>query len=116
MPAQTPSFELYSYSKENNCDDLGVYGAIFDAQGNPLPGITIEVIGSDDIFTSTSAIDGTYNLLLGPLPDYPDGATWYVQLKDKGQVVSDKLGWTTSRNCEDEDEIQVVHLEWKQKS
>ncbi len=117
-PATTPTpasrFEIYSYQKENNCDDLGISGAIYDAQGNPLPGITIEVIGSDKTFTATSANDGTYNIHLGSLRDLPEGAaSWYIQLKDRDQIVSDKLGWTTSHDCSDAEAIQVVHLEWK---
>jgi hypothetical protein len=117
MPAPARQFELYSYQKENNCDDLGIDGAVYDAQGNPLPGITIEVIGGDETFTATSANDGTYNIHLGSLRDLPDETTaWYVQLKDKGQIVSDKLGWTTSHDCSDAEAIQVVHLEWKRTS
>jgi hypothetical protein len=121
VPATTPTpashFELYSYRKENNCDDLGIEGVVYDAQGNPLPGITIEVIGGDEAFTTTSASDGTYNIHLGSLRDLPEGAiAWYVQLKDKGQIVSDKLGWTTSHDCGDAEAIQIVHLEWKRTS
>jgi hypothetical protein len=114
MPTPAARFELYSYRKENNCDDLGIQGVVYDAQGNPLPGITIEVTGSDETYTATSASDGTYNIHLGSLRDLPDEAsTWYVQLKDKDQIVSDKLGWTTSHDCGDAEAIQVVHLEWK---
>jgi hypothetical protein len=117
MPAPAPQFELYSYRKENNCDDLGIDGTVYDAQGNPLPGITIEVIGENETFTATSGSDGTYNIHLGSLRDLPDEASvWHVQLKDKGQIVSDKLGWTTSHDCSDAEAIQVVHLDWKRTS
>jgi hypothetical protein len=116
-PTPASRFELYSYRKENNCDDLGIDGSIYDPQGNPLPGITIEVMGGDETFTATSANDGTYNIHLGSLRDLPEGATtWYIQLKDQDQIVSDKLGWTTSHDCGDAEAIQVVHLEWKRTS
>ncbi len=115
-PTPAPRFELSSWWKENNCYDLGVYGIVLDAQGNPLSGITIEVIGNDETFTTTSGSDGEYNIHLGSLLDFPDGAAWYIQLKDKGQVVSDKLEWNISHNCDDDDEIQVLRLEWKRKS
>jgi len=108
-------FELGSWWKQTNCYDLGVYGIIFDAQANPLQGITVEVIGEEDTYTATSDEDGNYDVHLGSLLDHPDGATWYVQLKENGQIVSKKIEWNTSQDCDGEDEIQILHLEWKRK-
>lgn len=120
VPAATATpairFALGSWWKENNCYDLGVYGLVFDAQDNPIKGITIEVVGDDDTFTDTSASNGGYDIHLGSLLDHPDDTTWYVQLKDNGQIVSEKLEWDTSHDCNDKDQIQVLHLEWKRKS
>lgn len=120
MPAASPPpairFELGTWWKENNCYDLGVYGIVFDAQGNPLKGVTVEVIGEEETYSATSDGDGNYNIHLGSLPDHEDGATWYIQLKENGQIVSQKIEWTTSQDCDDTDDIQVLHLEWKRKS
>ncbi len=120
MPADTPApvirFELGTWWKENNCYDLGVYGIVFDVQDNPLEDITIEVIGEEESYSATSDDDGNYDIHLGSLLDHPDDATWYVQLKEGNQIVSEKIEWNTSQNCDDEDEIQVLHLEWKRKS
>lgn len=108
-------FELGAWWKENNCYDLGVYGVVTDAQDNALSGITIEVVHEDKIFTTTSDSDGAYNIYLGSLVDFEDGATWYIHLKESGQIVSEKLEWNTSRDCDDTDDIQVLRLEWKRK-
>jgi hypothetical protein len=120
VPAATPTpairFELGTWWKENNCYDLGVYGLIFDAQGDPLEGITIEVVGEEDTYSDTSDSNGSYNIHLGTLLDHPDGAEWYVQLKEGGQIVSEPIEWNTSQDCDDTDEIQILRLEWKQKS
>lgn len=120
VPATTPApairFELGTWWKENNCYDLGVYGLIFDAQDNRLEDITVEVIGEEDTYSETSDDDGEYDVHLGSLLDHPDDATWYIQLKDGDQIVSEKIEWNTSQNCDDEDDIQVLHLEWRRKS
>ena len=114
-PQPVMRFELGTWWKENNCYDLGVYGLILDVQDNSIEGITIEVIGAEDTYTATSDDDGSYDIHLGSLLDHPDGATWFVQLKENGQIVSQKIEWTTSQDCDDKDEIQVLHLEWKRK-
>ena len=120
VPTATPvpaiRFELGTWWKENNCYDLGVYGIILDAQDNPLEGITVEVVGEEETYSATSDDDGNYDVHLGSLLDHPDDATWYVQLKEDGQIVSEKIEWNTSHDCEDEDEIQILHLEWRRKS
>lgn len=115
-PAPTIRFELGTWWKENNCYDLGVYGIILDAQDNPLENITVEVIGEEETYSATSDDDGNYDVHLGSLLDHPDDATWYVQLKEGDQIVSEKIEWDTSQNCDDEDEIQILHLEWRRKS
>jgi hypothetical protein len=119
VPAATATptllFELGTWWKENNCYDLGVYGTVTDDQDNAISGITIEVVQDDSTFTTTSASDGTYNIHLGSLLDYSDGATWYIQLRENGQIVSEKLEWNTSHDCDDADDIQVLRLEWKRK-
>ncbi len=115
-PSPAPRFEPSAWWKENSCSKLGVYGSVYDAGGNPLAGITIEVRGDDDTFITTSASDGSYNIYLGSLLDYQDGTAWYVQLKEQGQIVSEMVEWNTSRDCEDKEEIQIVYLEWKRKS
>jgi hypothetical protein len=107
---------LGTWWKENNCYDLGVYGIISDAQGNPLEGITVEVIGENETYTAQSDDDGSYDIHLGSLPDHPNGAIWYVQLREGDQVVSEKIEWDTTQNCDDEDDIQVLRLEWRRKS
>ena len=121
MPTATPEaverFDPGSWWKENNCFDLGVYGIIFDAQGNPIEGITVEVIGTEDTYTATSDDDGNYDVHLGSLLDHPDGAKWLMQLRENGQIVSKPpIEWNTSRDCEDEDQIQILRMEWKRKS
>jgi len=107
---------LGTWWKENHCYDLGVYGIIFDAQDNPLMGITVEVVGEDETFTATSDEDGDYDIHIGALPDQPNGATWYIQLKENDQIVSERIEWETSQDCEDEDDIQILYLEWKRDS
>jgi hypothetical protein len=92
-----------------------VYGLVLDTDDDPLKDITIEVVGDDDTFTETTDSDGSYDIHLGSLLDYSDGATWYVRLKDGGQIVSDQLEWSTSHDCSDDDEIQVLHLEWRRR-
>jgi hypothetical protein len=120
VPAATSApavlFELGTWWKENNCYDLGVYGIIFDAQGNPLKGITVEVIGEEETYSETSDGDGEYDIHLGTLLDHPDNATWYVQLKEGDRIVSERIEWNSSRDCEDHDMIQILRLEWKRKS
>jgi hypothetical protein len=111
----TFNFQLSSWWKENNCYDLGVYGVVLDTDDDPLDDITIEVVGDEDTFTETTDSDGRYDIHLGSLLDYPDGATWYVRLKDGGQIVSDQLEWNTSQDCSDDDEIQILRLEWKRR-
>jgi hypothetical protein len=119
VPTATPApvirFDLGTWWKENNCYDLGVYGIILDTQDNTIEGITVEVIGAEDTYTATSDDDGNYDIHLGSLLDHPDGATWFVQVKENSQIVSQKIEWNTSQDCEDQDEIQVLHLEWKRK-
>lgn len=109
-------YKLGTWWKENHCYDLGVYGIIFDAQDNPLMGITVEVVGDDETFTATSDEDGDYDIHIGSLPDHPNGATWYIQLKENDQIVSQRIEWETSQDCEDEDDIQILYLEWKRDS
>jgi hypothetical protein len=120
VPAATPAptilFELGTWWKENNCYDLGVHGIIRDAQDNPLKGISVEVIGEEETYSEKSDGDGEYDIHLGTLLDHPDDATWYVQLKEGGQIVSEKIEWASSRDCEDEDMIQILRLEWKRTS
>lgn len=111
-----PRFELGVWWKENNCYDLGVYGLVLDAEDDPLSGITVEVFSEDETFTTTTDSDGEYHIHIGSLLDYPDGTTWYIQIKDEGQVASEKIEWNTSHDCDDKDEIQVLRLEWKRKS
>jgi hypothetical protein len=119
VPVASPTpairFVLGTWWKENNCYDLGVYGIVFDAQGNALKDITIEVLGEEKTYSTTSDGDGDYNIHLGSLLDHEDGATWYIQLKENGQIVSEKIQWNTSQDCNDEDKIQILHLEWKRK-
>ena len=115
-PAPAAFFDTGNWWKENNCYDFGVYGSVFDANDNPLSGITVEVIGEDETYTATSASDGSYSIHLGSLLDHPDGADWYVQLKENGRIVSGQTPWETSRDCDDEDEIQILYMEWKRKS
>jgi len=93
-----------------------VYGIVFDAQDNRLEDVTIEVIGEEDTYSATTDDDGDYDIHLGSLLDHPDGATWYVQLREGDQIVSEKIEWNTSQNCDDEDDIQVLRLEWRRKS
>jgi hypothetical protein len=114
--APTIRFELGTWWKENNCYDLGVHGIIFDAQGNPLKGISVEVIGEEETYSAESDGDGEYDVHLGTLLDHPDDAKWYVQLKEGVQIVSQKIEWATSRDCENGDKIQILRLEWKRKS
>jgi hypothetical protein len=94
---------------------LGVYGVVTDAQDNGLSGIAVEVVHEDKTFTTTSGSDGAYNIYLGSLVDFEDGATWYIHLKESGRIVSEKLEWNTSRDCDDADDIQVLRLEWKRR-
>ena len=119
MPTGTPApvvlFETGNWWKENNCYDLGVYGLVIDAQDNPVKGMIVEVFGAESNFNATSDEEGRYNIHLGSLLDHEDGATWFMRLNDQGQVVSKELEWNTSRDCEDEDDIQVLYMEWKRK-
>jgi hypothetical protein len=108
-------FDTGSWWKENHCYDLGVYGIVFDAQDKPLQGITIEVIGEEDSYSTTSDDDGDYDIHLGSLLDHPDGAKWLMQLRENNQIVSKPIEWNTSRDCEDEDNIQILHMEWKRR-
>ncbi len=74
------------------------------------------MVGGDETYTSTSSDDGSYTIRFGTLLDYPDGMTWYAQLKNNGQAISDRFEWPTSHDCDDKDEIQVLHLEWMRES
>lgn len=89
---------------------------VSDAQDNPLEDIIVEVIGEEETYSATSDEDGDYDIHLGSLLDHPDGAKWNVQLKEGDQIVSDKIEWNTSQNCDDTDDIQILHLEWRRKS
>lgn len=112
-PGPPTHFQLISAQRENNCYNLGVSGLIRDANGRPLPGITIEVVKGDRTFKAISFSDGRYSIHLGSLADYPEGSKWHVYLKEGQETVSDKLEWETSRNCNDPNKIQILRLEWK---
>jgi len=114
-PAPVIRFEVSGWWKRNDCSDLSVHGLVFDAQGNPLNGITVEVLGEEDTYAATSGEDGSYNIQLGSLLDQAEGATWHIQLRENNQIVSKKIEWNTSLDCQDADKIQVLHVEWKRK-
>jgi hypothetical protein len=107
IPSPTPWPYLqhgYTYTVPNDkndagCEWLGVGGQVYDAQGIPLPGVTIRCwIGGYDFPTSVSGYHSEYGPggWEVPLYDEPRDATWNCQVVEGGTGVSPVVVFTTT--------------------
>jgi hypothetical protein len=111
----------YTYLAPNNvndagCDWLGVGGQVYDAQGIPLPGVTIRVWAGTFEGTSVSGYHPEY----GPagwevyLFDRPRDMTWNCQVVQGGVGVSPVVVFTTTtaNGCN----LNSVRIDFKKSS
>jgi hypothetical protein len=104
-PIQVPS--TISHANQG-CKWLGVGGEVFDLQGSPLTGLTIQIGGSLDgkkvnmlslTGTVTQYGPGGYEFSLGENPLDSEGALWLQLLDQAGLALSDRVPINTSKDC-----------------
>ncbi len=108
----------YTYKLPNDindagCDWLGVGGQVFDAQGIPLPGVTIRCWAGTFEGTGVSGMHPEYGLAGWEvyLFDEPRDMTWNCQVVEGGVGVSPVVTFTTT--TENGCNQNWIKLDWK---
>ncbi len=104
-----PSYESNTYHPDAGCNWLGVGGQIFDAAGEPVPGILVEAGGSlGEIDISGLTLSGTaekygeagYEITLHNTAVDSNGDVW-IQLLDQSNLpLSEKIYLQTFSSCD----------------
>jgi len=101
-----------------NCAHVAVVGRVVD-KGNDkgIQWVTIEVKGDDDPykgpFYAKSDERGDYTVLIGELKNNVDEVEFDTQVVGGGSVVSeDDYQWTFGDDCHNDDDFQVMEINW----
>jgi len=122
-PTDTPAPPLYSPSNirtEANCDVVRIMGRVFDSQGLPLGGVTMQVgeVGvTGSVFsTSPSDANGRYVWDFGAPNDATH--TWFVVPLENGQPAVNRFEFQTDHidTCEILASVQIVSVDWRRRA
>jgi hypothetical protein len=121
-PTVTPSptripFYVDDYRDDQNCYDIGMQGRVFNVDGMPLEGLTVEY-GEVDVSTmrATTDVDGEFAvpLILGATDK--DNAkrshVWFVRIIENGVLASETFKWKsdTIEDCDRDNSVQVKEV------
>ncbi len=115
-PNRVPSTIMHP---DQGCNWLGVGGQVFDLQGSPLVGLTIQLGGSLNgkpinllslTGTATQYGPGGFEFNLGDKPVATTGSLWIQLLDQAGLALSDRVLVDTSNDCSQ----NLVLLNFKQ--
>jgi hypothetical protein len=110
MQPGTPMRTQNFVAPESGCNWMGIAGQVFDLNGNPMPGVVIEVGGSLNgqpiqqlalTGSSPSVGPGGYVVALADHPIPSDGTIWFQLLDQEGNPKTSRILLTTSDRCEE---------------
>ncbi len=96
---------------------MGVYGVVRDGDDDNdpiIPNVTIQVTGDDDPYKgpyyATTDSDGFYGIVFGEFGEV--GRVKFTAKVYGNNVSSEERVWETDKDCHDEDNIQVMKINW----
>lgn len=113
-------YEVEKEDGENNCGNVGVKGKVTEkGNDNPVQWVTIEVTGEDEFkgpYIGKTGSDGKYTILIGPVNDDINGIEFKVKVVGAGAESEDTVKWEASDDCEGDEDIQVMEIDWVRKN
>ncbi len=105
---------------ESDCYNVGVKGHVYEkGSRDPVQFVTIQVKGDEDDykgpFIGKTDEEGFYGIFIGPLDDV--GKVEFVAkvIGGAGVKVEDQIRWKTSKDCDNDNTIQVIYIRWGRK-
>ncbi len=85
---------------------------VYNVDGLPMPGVEISVWGEDGTAppSATTNFDGEYEIWIDGRPR--DG-TWWMQILEGGQSVSQRIGFKTSQGGCKKTGKQLFKVDWQ---
>ena len=114
-----PLYVPFNIRTEANCDVIRVHGKIFNANGIPLGGVTMQVgevnIPGSRFNTSPSDANGRYVFDFAAPDD--NSHTWFVVPLENGQPAVSQFEFTTDSGkvCEELASVQIVTVDWRKR-
>jgi hypothetical protein len=119
----TPAPALYTVARrttEPNCDVIRIKGQVFDADGLPRPGVTMQVgevnVPNSRFNTSPTDANGRYVFDFAAPNDDPH--TWFVVPLENGAPAVEEVQFTTDPGdvCEYSTSVQIVTIDWRRRA
>jgi hypothetical protein len=107
---------------DQNCAHVGVIGRVYHQDGEaPIQHVTVQVTGDEDPYKgpykAKTNEDGYYTIVIGELKDDIDGVEFKAIITGGPGVESlDDPEWKVSSDCEYEDAIQIMEIDWQRKN
>jgi hypothetical protein len=104
---------------EQNCAHVGVYGRVYTQDGeDPIEHVTVKVTGNKNPYkgpyTGKTDKDGNYSILIGELKRDIDNVDFKAVITGGAGVESvDDPKWEVSDDCNDNNAIQVIRIDWQ---
>jgi hypothetical protein len=121
-PSPTPEpvilYVLAATQRGFDCDVTRIYGAVQNASGKGIPGVTVRALGIHETtgldFTTQTDAEGRYEIFRIPLPELQAGQ-WAVMIMQDGGEVSERFHWASTPVCQSSDlgHSQVLRVDWK---
>jgi hypothetical protein len=115
-------YEASNVEREGNCAHVGVRGKVVDNDdddGDPIPNVTIQVIGDEDGFRgpylATTDSDGEYGLVIGEFGKVPDRVEFLAEVYGPGTKSEERPEWQVLNDCHRSDANQVMIIDWIKK-
>jgi hypothetical protein len=90
-----------------------------DDDGDPIPNVTIQVIGDEDGFRgpylATTGSDGEYGLIIGEFGKVPDRVEFLAEVYGPGTKSEERPKWHVVNDCHASDANQIMNIEWIKK-
>jgi hypothetical protein len=104
---------------EANCAHVGVTGVVRDGDNDdddPVPNVTIQVVGDKDGFRgpyrATTGSDGRFGLVIGEFGKVPADVEFSAQIYGSEARNKNRARWKVVDDCHGDKANQVLNLQW----
>ena len=116
-PQPVIQYVLASTAREFDCDHTTIYGAVRNANGQGIPGVTVRALGIHETtgldFSTLTDSEGRYEIFRIPLAELMT-AQWAVMVTVDGVEASERFHWASTPVCQSDDlgHSQVLRVDW----